>query len=78
MSPYVTLPSAASAGDFPANTNLDFTVRLGQSFRFEQELWEVALVDMHYPNTWNNIVEGTLSVDRREVSGACWIRSRQT
>ena len=64
MSPYVTLPSDASAGDFPENTNSDFTMRLGRRFRFEPELWEVALIDMHYLDTWNNIVEGALSIDR--------------
>ena len=62
MSLYITLPSNSSADYFPDNTNSHYFTHLEERLRFEEGEWEVALADLSYQNTWNNITEGRLTV----------------
>ena len=51
---YLTLPSNASFNVFPDNKATHFKVKLAKPVHL-QGSWEVALVEVHYPNTWQNV-----------------------
>lgn len=51
---YLWLPSNSSMDVFPSNTLSEFRVRLPQSITLTDE-WEVALTEIHYPHSWNNV-----------------------
>ena len=51
---YLTLPSNSSMGIYPKNTLSDFTVHLPQPLDLAGD-WVVALSEIQYPHTWNNI-----------------------
>ena len=51
---YLHLPSNSSLDKFPNNTLTEYRVCLPQSIILSGD-WEVALTDIHYPHSWNNI-----------------------
>ena len=61
---FLTLPSNSSMGIYPKNTLSDFTVHLPQPLDLAGD-WVVALSEIQYPHTWNNV---------RELSNVFYIR----
>ncbi|DAC80295.1 TPA_asm: penton [Terrapene box turtle adintovirus] len=55
---YITLPSNASSAVFPQNTISNFTIRLIKPLDLPGA-WEVGLVEIQYPHSWNTINEDT-------------------
>ncbi len=53
---YLTLPS--NTMDFPTNTPAEFRVALPNSLELNGE-WELGLVEIQYPYSWNNLQGGT-------------------
>ena len=51
---YPHLPSASRLDTFLDNTLTEYRVGLPQTITLEGE-WEVALTEIHYPHSWNNI-----------------------
>ena len=51
---YLHLPSNSSLDNFPDNTLTEYRVSLPQTITLEGE-WKVALTEIHYPHSWNNI-----------------------
>ena len=51
---YLHLPSNSSLDKFPQNTLTEYRVSLPQTITLEGE-WEVALTEIHYPHSWNNV-----------------------
>jgi len=54
---HLTLPSNSSMVLFPDNTLSDYTTQLPHDFALVGS-WEVAVSEIMYPNTWNNIADG--------------------
>jgi len=52
---YLTLPS--NTEDFASNTTSEFRVRLPNALELDGE-WEMGLVEMQYPYSWNNVKGG--------------------
>ena len=68
---YLHLPSNSSLDKFPQNTLTENRVSLPQTITLEGE-WEVALTEIHYPHSWNNVQENFLNrflLRNREQSG---------
>ena len=57
---YIYLPSNASFDYFPNNTLGEFTVKLSNPVDFSQ--YDVGLADIHFPNSWLNVVGAYLKV----------------
>jgi len=53
----LTLPSNSSMALFPYNTLSDCTTQLPHDFALVGS-WKVAVSEIMYPNTWNNIANG--------------------
>ena len=51
---YLHLPSNSSLDKFPNNTLTEYRVGLPQTITLEGD-WEVALTEIHYPHSWNNV-----------------------
>ena len=51
---YLHLPSNASLDKFPNNTLTEYLVGLPQTVSLTGD-WEVALTEIHYPHSWNNV-----------------------
>ena len=51
---YLYLPRNSSLDKFPNNTLTEYRVCLPQTISLTGD-WEVALTDIHYPHSWNNI-----------------------
>ena len=51
---YLHLPSNSSLDKFPNNTLTEYRVGLPQSVSLTGD-WEVGLVEIHYPHSWNNV-----------------------
>lgn len=51
---YLTLPSNSSMKLYPNNTLADFTINLSPPLDLSGD-WEVALSEIQYPHTWNNV-----------------------
>ena len=51
---YLHLPSNASLDKFPTNTLTEYRVCLPQTISLSGD-WEVALTEIHYPHSWNNV-----------------------
>ena len=51
---YLHLPSNSSLDKFPQNTLTEYQVSLPQTITLEGE-WEVALTEIHFPHSWNNV-----------------------
>ena len=68
---YLHLPSNSSLDKFPNNTLTEYRVGLPQTISLTGE-WEVALTEIHYPHSWNN-VQGTFQnrfyLRNQELSG---------
>src|SRR5579862_6971589 len=70
---YINLPSNtyASAEAVRTNTTSQFRVRLPREVRLSGD-WEVALVEIQFPYSWNNIskapvqIPNTLAIDTKE------------
>jgi hypothetical protein len=58
---YLTLPSNSSMSYYPNNTTTKFSTQLPQQITLNGK-WEVALVEFHYPCTFQNIPEDDCSV----------------
>lgn len=54
----VTLPS--NGVQFPDNTNSTYSVRLDHQLKLESGKWEVGLMDIHFPNSWQNVDTGLI------------------
>lgn len=54
---YITLPSNASATAFPKNKSSNFTVQLARALELSGS-WEVGLVEIQYPHSWNTLTAG--------------------
>ena len=51
---YLTLPSNSSFKNYPENTLSEYTTQLSRTIQLDGE-WEVALAEIQYPRTWNNV-----------------------
>lgn len=51
---YLHLPSNSSLDKFPNNTLTEYQVGLPQTINLTGD-WEVALTEIHYPHSWNNV-----------------------
>jgi len=51
---YLALPSNSSMKYYPSNTAAHFTTKLENGISLSGD-WEVGLIEIHYPHTWNNI-----------------------
>ena len=51
---YLTLPSNSSLKNYPSNTLSEYTTQLPRRIQIDGE-WEVALAEIQYPRTWNNV-----------------------
>lgn len=60
----MVLPSNASNGVFPNNTNSTYRVRLEQAYKFDANEYEVALTEISFPSRWNNITEGVIMIKK--------------
>ncbi len=54
---YLHLPSNSSMDIFPENTLSEYRVQLPQLVQVSED-WEVAMVEIQYPHTWNTVHEG--------------------
>lgn len=52
---YVTLPSDASMGIFPENTQSSFRTKLSAPLVLSSDDWEVGLTEIFIPKTWYNV-----------------------
>ena len=57
---YLTLPSNSNDVEFADNTIGSFTVKLDSSIRWSE--YEVALVELQYPNSWMTVEESSVGV----------------
>lgn len=55
----ITLPSNASCSYFPENLATNYNTRLVHPLDLQGE-WEVAVMDIQYPCSWNNIANDTM------------------
>ena len=53
---YLHLPINISLDKFPNNTLTEYRVCLPQTISLTGD-WEVALTEIHYPHSWNNVQE---------------------
>ena len=51
---YLRLPSNSSLENYPQNTLAEYITQLPRPIQLDGE-WEVALVEIQYPRTWNNV-----------------------
>ena len=62
---YIVLPSNASYRLFPDNSNSKFTIQLERPLVLHSDKHEVALVDLHYNNTWKNLPDSRIILESR-------------
>ena len=65
---YLHLPSNSSLDKCPHNTLTEYRVSLPQTLNLTGE-WEVALTEMHYPHSWNNIQQFRFYVRNEKLHG---------
>ena len=65
---YLHLPSNSSLDKFPHNTLTEYRVSLPQTLNLTGE-WEVALTEIHYPHSWNNIQQFRFYVRNEKLHG---------
>ena len=68
---YLHLPSNSSLDKFPSNTLTEYRVGLPQTVSLTGD-WEVALTEIHYPHSWNNVhgnFQDRFHVRNQELSG---------
>ena len=68
---YLHLPSNGSLDKFPNTTLTEYRVCLPQTISLTGD-WEVALTDIHYPHSWNNVqgdIRNQFYVRNQELSG---------
>ena len=65
---YLHLPSNSSLDKFPHNTLTEYRVGLPQTLNLTGE-WEVALTEIHYPHSWNNIQQFRFYVRNEKLYG---------
>ena len=58
---YMTLPSNACLDIFPNNTLSSYLVKLERPLRLDGK-WLVGMVEMHYPNSWDNVTDGKIII----------------
>ena len=66
---YITLPSNSSMKTYPDNTLTHYFVKLDRPLRLEGK-WLVGLVEMHYPNSWDNVTDGRIVVTKKASATA--------
>ena len=55
---YMHLPSNSSMDKYsPQNKTAAYTTKLPQMIDFKKHKWEVALVEILFPNSWHNVIE---------------------
>lgn len=59
---YIVLPSNTITNVFQNNLSSEYEIPLPKPLEFGQVPWEVALVELFYPHTWENIHSPFLSV----------------
>ena len=68
---YLHLPGNSSLDKFPNNTLTEYRVGLPQTVSLTED-WEVALTEIHYPHSWNNVqgnFQDRFYVRNQELSG---------
>ena len=65
---YLHLPSNSSIDKFPNNTLTEYRVGLPQTINLTGE-WEVALTEIHYPHSWNNVQDFRFFVRNEKLHG---------
>ena len=68
---YLHLPSNASLDKFPTNTLTEYRICIPQTISLAGD-WEVALTEIHYPHSWNNVqgnVENRFYLCNQELDG---------
>ena len=68
---YLHLPSNSSLDKFPKNTLTEYRVCLPQTISLTGD-WEVALTEIHYPHSWNNVqgnFENRFYLRNQELAG---------
>ena len=68
---YLHLPSNSSLDKFTNNTLTEYRVGLPQTVSLTED-WEVALTEIHYPHSWNNVqgnFQDRFYVRNQELSG---------
>ena len=58
---YLVLPSNVNNHNFK-NTNSNYKIRLTDRLSLNSGKWQIALVDCHYVNNWDNVTEGEITV----------------
>lgn len=58
---YLTLMSNSSFATYPENKTSSFTVDLSRNIDLHGK-WDVALVEMHYPNVFENVMSGNTKI----------------
>ena len=65
---YLHLPSNSSLDKFPHNTLTEYRLSLQQTLNLTGER-EVALTEIHYPHSWNNIQQFRFYVGNEKLHG---------
>ena len=65
---YLHLPNNSSLDKFPHDTLTEYRVSLPQTLYLTGE-WEVALTEIHYPHSWNNIQQFRFYVRNEKLHG---------
>jgi hypothetical protein len=66
---HIMLKSGACHNLFPDNTNASFKNKLGKRLNTINGQWEVALLEARYPQNWDNVREGRLTLHYERRSG---------
>ena len=61
QSMYLVQPSNVNDRNFK-NTNSNYKIRLTNRLSLNSGKWQIALVDCHYINNWDNVTEGKITV----------------
>ena len=58
---FAVLPSNASHDEFPGNKLNNFKIKLQNRLDLNED-WVVGLSEIHFPSTWNNVINGYIEV----------------
>ena len=67
---YLVLPSNTISDTYPNNTNASYTCPLAVRLELDGASHEVALIDITYKNSWHNVSQGVVTVEKLEVNGS--------
>ena len=66
---YLVLPSNAKTDLYPNNTSANYTVPLTHELRLEGAQYKAELKEITYTNSWDNMVDGTITVNKMAING---------